>query len=227
MQLIPIHYKISKPVSNYKEIAEDAEALRRFIVKGQLKGYYNKAFVLAHAQVCETPMSFFVVAPEVVKEKMFADDVIINPEIVESQTYMELKGAEIKGSPETMKGNVFKIPNGIEYQEPCLSFPYRAPKRITRYNKIKVKYQIRSFFGMKTIEADLQGIASQIFQHGYDHTQGKNIYFESETPVKWWELIGKDKSKGGTSLDAPEGLGWERAKEKVSNPDKTIIDNET
>ena len=202
MEIIKIHYKISKPVASYKEIKKEATEMRRFIVLGKFKGFYNKAFAIANMQVSQTPMAFFVVAPDCIKEKMFADDVIINPEIVESKTHKEIAGS--------------KIVNGIEYQEPCMSFPFRKPKRVMRYDVIKVKYQIPGFFGfgLKTVEAELKGIASEIFQHCYDLMQGRNIYFESETPVKWWELIGTEKSKGGTSLDDPEGLNLKKSSEK-------------
>jgi peptide deformylase len=221
MEIIKIHYKISKPVVSYKEIKAEAEAMRRFIVLGQFKGYYNKAFAITHCQVSETPFAFFVVAPECLKEKMFVDDVVINPQIVEAPLYKNIAGnpeaLKKQGlDPEKIKAQSIKVPNAIEYQEPCMSFPYRTPKRITRYDVIKVKYQTPSLFGMKTVEAELKGIASEIFQHEFDHTQGKNIYFTSETPVKWWELIGTAKSLGGTSLDAPEGLNLKKASEKAT-----------
>lgn len=222
MEIIKIHYKVSKPVASWGEIKEQAELMRRFIVKGAFKGFYNKAFAIAHCQVSETPMSFFVVSPDVMKEKMFKDDVIINPEIVEAPLHKNI-GAnpdELKKrglDPEKIKAQRITVPNAIEYQEPCMSFPFRQPKRITRYDVIKVKYQVQgALWGLKTIETELSGIASEIFQHEYDHTQGKNIYFESEKPVKWWELIGTDKSKGGTSLDNAEGLGLSQSKEKPS-----------
>jgi peptide deformylase len=219
MEIIKIHYKISKPVVSYKEIKAEVETMRRFIVLGQFKGYYNKAFAIAHCQVSETPFAFFVVAPECIKEKMFVDDVIINPQIVEAPLHKNIGGdpsaLKARGlDPEKIKAKTIQVPNAIEYQEMCMSFPFRTPKRITRYDVIKVKYQIPGLFGFKTIEAELKGIASQIFQHEYDHTQGKNIYFTSETPVKWWELIGTAKSLGGTSLDAPEGLNLKKANEK-------------
>jgi peptide deformylase len=215
MEICKIHYKVSKPVAGYKEIKAEAEALRRFIVLGKFKGYYNKAFAIVHCQVSETPFAFFVCAPECVKEKMFVDDVIINPQIVEAKTHIEIMGDKIKGAPKELLDKAITVPNTIEYQEPCMSFPFRTPKKVVRFNKIKVQYQVAGFFGgLKTIKADLQGIASEIFQHEYDHTQGKNIYFETETPVKWWELIGTEKSKGGTSLDAPEGLNLKQTKEK-------------
>jgi len=220
MEIIKIHYKISKPVAAWKEIKDEAERLRRFIVKGQFKGYYNKAFAIAHCQVSETPFAFFVVSPDVMVEKMFADDVIINPEIVEAPLHKNIvadpealkkMADQMHVDPAQLKAKAITIPNAIEYQEPCMSMPYRTPKRITRYDVIKVKYQIKGLLGFKTIEAELKGIASEIFQHEFDHTQGKNIYFESEAPIKWWELIGTAKSLGGTSLDAPEGLNLKKA----------------
>lgn len=223
MEIIRIHYKVSKPVVSYKEIKEEVELMRRFIVKGAFKGFYNKAFAIAHCQVSETPMSFFVVSPDVMVEKMFQDDVIINPEIIEAPLYKDISANpevikqlqdKFNLDPEKVKKKMpINIPNSIEYQEPCLSFPFRQPKRVLRYNHIKVKYQIPALFGLKVVEQELQGIASEIFQHEYDHTKGQNIYFTSETPTKWWELIGTPKSKGGTSLDNPDDLLLTRSKE--------------
>jgi len=215
MEIVKIHYKISKPVVSFKEIKSEAEEMCRFIVTGQFRGLYNKAFALAHCQVSETPMSFFIVSPDVVNEKMFEDNIIINPEIIDAPLHKN-----IAASNPSSDGKTLTIPNAIEYQEPCMSFPFRHPKRILRYDLIKVRYQIPGLFGLKTIERELSGVPSQIFQHEFDHTQGKNIFFESEAPVKWWELLGKGKSKGGTSLDPADSLGLERAKESEFSGDK-------
>lgn len=230
MEIIKIHYKISKPVEAWKEIKDEVELMRRFIVKGNFKGYYNKAFAIAHCQVSETPYAFFVVSPDVMVEKMFEADVIINPEIVDAPAHKNIAADpealkkiadQMHTKPENFKAKAITVPNTIEYQEPCMSMPFRTPKRITRFDVIKVRYQIKGLLGLKTVEAELKGIASEIFQHEYDHTQGKNLYFTSETPVKWWDLIGTEKSKGGTSLDAPEGLGLVAAKEKPTEADMT------
>jgi len=202
MEIIKIHYKASKPVVSYGEIKNEAEKLKRFVVRGALKGYYNKAFAIAHSEVNETPMAFFVVSPEVVGERMFEKQVIINPEILRSASHKEI-------SPGV------SVPNAIEYQEPCLSFPYRTPKTIKRYDLIWVRYQVRGLFGLRTKERTLSGIASQIFQHECEHIQGRNMYFKSEEPVEWWNLIGSEKSKGGTSLDDPEKLGLRKSAEKA------------
>ena len=226
MQIIKIHYKVSKPVKSYKEIRPEAEEMKRFIVAGRFQGFYNKAFAISHCQVSEQPYAFFVVAPEVIKEKMFESQVIVNPEIVEAPT-----SRNIAGDPEMLKqfgldpeqvlaAKSINVPNAIEHQEPCLSFPFRKPKGVLRYDVIKVKYQIPGIFGLKTIQKELSGIASEIFQHEYDHLQGKNIYFETETPVKWWELFGKDRSKPGTSLQPADELGLDRAKETATDVSK-------
>jgi peptide deformylase len=205
MKIIKIHYKISKPVSKYKEIKKEALELKDFIVNGKFEGLYNKAFAIAHAQVSENPMAFFVVSPEVVAEKMFESQVIINPEVVEASNIMETVNPS--------NGNTINVSNIFEMKDACMSFAFRTPKLVKRFNKIKVKYQIKGFWGLKTIERELEGIASQIFQHETDHINGKNVYFESEKPEKWWELLGKNKSKGGNSLDTPDGV--ERAKDLI------------
>lgn len=207
LKIIKIHYKISKPVSRFNEISKEAKGLLNFITNGNYKGFYNKAYAIAHTQVSETPYAFFVVANECVTNnpkmqwyKMFESQVIINPKIIEALEY---------------KNDGVKIPNMVEYNEMCMSFPFRTPKRVSRYDKITVEYQIKSFFGLKTVKTTLNGIASEIFQHECDHMQGKNIYFESETPVEWWKLLGNKRPVGGVSLDQFDPSGMTPAKEKV------------
>lgn len=212
MEIIKVHYKVSKPVSSYKEIKEDADKLLRFVERGAFKGFYNKAYAIAHCQVSETPYAFFVVAQEVVNEKMFPSRIIVNPKILEAPLTKEVS------APNNGGGSI-SVANAIEYQEPCLSFPFRTPKNVTRYDRIKVEYQVLLpfplfFSGLKTVRAELSGIASEIFQHEFDHTQGKNIYFESEAPVKWWELLGQKRPVGGESLDQFDPTGMTPAKEK-------------
>ena len=214
MEIIKIHYKISKPVSKFNEIAGKAKEILNLIDVGGYKGFYNKAYAIAHCQVSETPYAFFVVANECVTDnpkmkwyKMFEDRVIINPKILEAE-----KTKEIDAGNGT--GNKISISNEVEYGEMCMSFPFRTPKRVKRYNKITVSYQIKGFFRLKTVKATLSGIASEIFQHEYDHLQGKNIYFESETPVEWWKLLGNKRPVGGVSLDQFDASGMTPAKEK-------------
>lgn len=211
MEIIPIHYKLSKPVKSYKEIKDDADKLVRFIVKGAFKGFYNKAFALSHCQVSETPYAFFVVSPEVVAEKMFKSQVIINPQIIETPAERIIRVV----NKEKAITREAKVSNIIYYNEPCMSFPFRKPKQVARFDSIKIKYQVPGFFGLKTIEEVALGIKSQIFQHETDHLNAKNIYFESENPVKWWDLIGKPKPVGGVSLDQFDTKDLVKTKEKT------------
>ena len=207
MKLIPVHYKISKPVKSYKEIAKEAEELKEYIVNGKYEGLYNKAFAIAHNQVSYNPMAFFVVSPDVIAENMFESQVIINPEIVEAEKTRELVR---EGT-----GQTILVSNVRQMKDACMSFAFREPKNVNRFDKIKVKYQIKGFWGLKTVIRELEGMASQIFQHETDHINAKNVYFESENPEKWWEMIGREKSKGGTSLDNPDKAGIKRAKDVV------------
>lgn len=229
MKIIKIHYKVSKPVSSFKEIAGQVKELVHFVDNGKYEGFYNKAYAIAHTQVSETPYAFFVVANECVTNnpkmkwyKMFADRVIINPKIVEASEFREIdsNSEELKKlgfDPAKLKVAKLKIPNTVEYNEMCMSFPFRTPKRIQRYSQITVQYQIKGIFGLKTIKATLLGIAAEIFQHECDHMQGKNIYFETETPVKWWELLGSKRPVGGVSLDQFDPAGMTPAREIPSN----------
>ncbi len=209
MEIIKVHYKLSKPVVSYKEIKEDAEKMLRFVERGAFKGFYNKAFAIAHCQVSETPYAFFVVAPEVIKEKMFSNRIIINPQILETPATRAIKIADEQKhiAQEVMVSNI------IYYDEPCMSFPFRKPKKVARFDSIKIKYQVPGLFGLKTIEEVALGIKSEIFQHLTDLTNAKNIYFESEAPVKWWELIGNAKPVGGVSLDQFDPTGLTPARE--------------
>lgn len=212
MKIVKIHYKVSKKIQFYSEIKEEAEKMKRYVARGSFEGYYNKAFSMSHAQVSETPYCFFVVAQECINEKMFVNRVIINPQIISASTDNVLKDKNI----DTEQEEIILLPNIIEYQEMCMSFPFRKPKGVKRYNNIEVQYQVPGIFGLKTIHCNLSGIASEIFQHEYDHTIGKNIYFESEKPVVWWELIGNTKPIVGSALEHFDPRGLEVSKENNS-----------
>jgi len=217
MELIKIHYKISKPVDSWGQIKDEAKEMLAFVDTPMKHRDYNKAHAIAHCQVSETPYAFFVVSGECVRDKLFESRVIINPEILAAPTHRAINQTVEPNEKGEMAARelpaLVMIPNALEYREPCFSFPFRGNKRILRYDRIKVRYRIKTWWGLKTIERELAGVASQIFQHEYDHTQGKNIFFESECPVKWWELIGKDRPVGGTSLDQFDPTGLEPARE--------------
>lgn len=188
MEILKTHYKLSKPVSRYSEIKSEAEAMKRFIVHGDFKGYYNKAFSLSHAQVSETPYAFFVVSPETLQERMFKHQVIINPRVVE---------VPVKVTMTLDDGKTKEQPNMAVYHEPCMSFPFREPKRIERPYRIFVQYSVPALGGLylKNVDEWLVGIAAEIFQHETDHINAKNVYFDTEPPIKWWGL--QDQPKPG------------------------------
>ena len=196
MQILPVHYKLSKPVSKYDEIKDEASQMIRFTERGNVKGYYNKAHAVAHSEVSETPYAFFVVSRECVAEGLFPSHVIINPKIIKSPLHHKNNPQTFTGTSTTDIKELFIIPNSTEDEEPCLQFPFRKAKRITRYDKIEVSYQVPVWYGLKTIKVELNGIASRIFQHCYDHTVADNIFFKGEPVLKWWESIGKPLGYG-------------------------------
>ena len=81
--------------------------------------------------------------------------------------------------------------DSIVLEEGCLTYPgllvkVKRPSMIrVRFNTPNGEIETRQFIGM----------SARVFQHEYDHLQGKNIYFESETPRKWWELEGTKQGK--------------------------------
>lgn len=192
-KIIPIHYKLSKPVESFKDIKEKAIATRDFMDSARYEGYYNKAFAIAHCQVDETPYSFFVVSEEVLAEKMFPSRIIINPVILEKKMTREIGVAN----------GISPVNNVVTYEEACMSFPFRQPKKIHRYDRIKIHYQIPTALGgLKSIQEEAMGIKSQIFQHEVEHCNAHNIYFYPSKPVAWWDLIGTERPNiTGSSID--------------------------
>lgn len=175
LEIVPLHYIVSKKVRGFKEIQESAHKMMELLENGEFKGYYPKGYALAHAQVTFNPSAFFVVLRDLVKKGYFEHTVIMNPQILDSALYKPVKESDVQiGLPRE-----FQEPNALSCTEGCLSLPHRRAKSITRYDRIKVTYQIPGgLFGKKRITKWLTGLPSQIFQHEYDHTQGKNIYFD-------------------------------------------------
>ena len=188
MTIVPIHYNQSKPVKRFSEISSEADQMRAMIADGKFEGLHKTPFALAHCQVSERPMAFFVVAPKLVADKSFAHEIIINPEIINAPLYKKAECANL----DTGEKKIMDVPNSVEYEEACFSFPFRKPKRIMRFDQIYVRYYIPGLLGLKKIERWLSGAASEIFQHEFDHTEGRNIFFEGKT-VKWWDDKGARK----------------------------------
>jgi len=153
--ILPAHHKHSQTVKNWKEISSDATEMRKMILANNFIGHYSGGFALAHSQVSNDPKKFFVIN-EVVQDgillKTFKHWCIINLKII-------------------------KFGHPVSFEEACLSFPFRKVKKVNRMAKIKVIYQIPSYFGtMRKKKKELIDIAAFICQHELAHFVGKNIY---------------------------------------------------
>ncbi len=153
--ILPAHNKPSSPVKNWKEIKEDAIELRKLILKGNFPGHYKDAFAISHAQVSNKPKTFFVINEEIKKgsiKKAFSSWCIINLKIV-------------------------KFSNLVSFEEACMSWPFRKPKKVNRMSIIKAKYQVPFWFGtLRKKTKTLTELSAFIAQHELEHSVGKNVY---------------------------------------------------
>ena len=180
MDIIRNHYTPGKKVKKFSEIVKVAEEMTQFMRSGGLKrNGYEQGYALAHNQMSETPYAFFVMNPDWPEKRLFASDIIINPELVE--TWREIN-IGTKKKPD-MRNNV------REYPEGCYSFPHRKAKNVPRYFRIKVTYlvpvskenpfnKLKHFSGMSRITETIEGIPAHVFQHEEQHCRGKNIYYK-------------------------------------------------
>lgn len=182
MELIKIHYTPSIEVRNFKEIQYEIAALKKFIIEADQK---RQCYAIHHSQVHPHPFNFFVVHPRYTlgDDRLFDSTVIINPKIIENVDYVKPSWDEVndlKWSAEEREmrfKNYSVMPASISTQreeEGCMSFPFRATKKVERFVAVNVTYQDEE---MKLITKKLEGPAAHIFQHEYDHSRGLNIYF--------------------------------------------------
>ncbi len=144
--------------------------------------YQAKGVGLAAPQIGKSIRLFLVDASpfaedaETEEEEALADfkKVIINAQIIEES------GAEWK------------------YNEGCLSIP-KIREDVLRKPKIKVRYLDEKF---KEHTETLDGIAARIFQHEYDHIEGK-LFTDRISPIRRRLLNSKltDISKGRVEVD--------------------------
>lgn len=167
MELLrPAHNIPSSKVKNWKEIKDDATALRELVNRDSFNGYYSKAFAISHCQASEDPKWFFAIRKDAIDGdgknivKQIGSDIVINAEIVES------------GVP-------------VQWKEACMSFPFRNPKNTKRFAEIKVRYQV-PVFGLFLMwrTKRFKELVAFIFQHEQDHAVGKNIYGINNQEVK-------------------------------------------
>ncbi|MBU2025403.1 MAG: peptide deformylase [Patescibacteria group bacterium] len=169
MEIIKVHYTPGKEVKKYSEIEKDAKEMTELISGGIKRGEYNKGHALAHGQVSDDPFAFFVLSDSFFEQYEWPGQVIINPEIIKTPQFINI--AE-KGKSEDKRKNT------MVYKEGCFSFPHRKPKRVERFFRIKVRYQIKGTLGLKSVKEWIEGIKAHVFQHEVQHIIGKNIYFE-------------------------------------------------
>jgi len=154
--IMPCHNKVTKNCPSWKYIKHEAECLRKFIQEGKFEGDYDSAFAISHAQVSNTPLNFFVINEKTEKgilKKHFGSWCMINPRIVAAS-------------------------DPVSWEEGCMGFPHRRPKRINRLNKIKAVYYVPFLWTWRKVTRRLKGLPAFIVQHEIEHCQGKNIYFK-------------------------------------------------
>lgn len=150
----PAHHKPATICKDWKSIKDKAEALRDLVRNGTFEGQYSSAYAISHAQVSNEPLSFFVINEEMQNGelvKWFGHWCIMNIKILE------------KDDP-------------VYWDEACMSFPHRAPRRTDRWNKIKVEYYVPFFRWQRKITRRFKGLPAFIAQHEFEHATGKNIY---------------------------------------------------
>lgn len=166
MNIIPIHFEKSLPVSNWQAVVEDATEMARMMDENDIRYedgryYTSKAIALHHMQVNARPFNFFVISslmPEQIMKEL-ESRFIINPKI-------EVLMAE------TM--------NKVE--EGCVSFPFKKAIKKERAYVCGVSYQIpdvESEGGLRTVKKQVAGLVAQVFQHECDHAEGVNLYYKS------------------------------------------------
>ena len=156
MKIIPVHTNKSERVEHWPQIEAIAKELKEFATNGPFVGpNYKSCYALHHAQVEEKPLNFFCLSEQGAKILEFPHWCIINPEILtKSIPFRPLEG--------------------------CMSWPFRKEAKKDRYMSIVAKFQYPKrkllSYELATVEVQLNGLMAHVFQHEYDHGQGKTIH---------------------------------------------------
>jgi peptide deformylase len=147
----------ARTVESFEDIKETALAMQTYLENNlDVKNGKISKFQIAlhHAQTDPIAYNFFVVKRDLVGAKRNEVVVVINPEILEIDR-------------ET----------GKTVLEGCMSFPFRPDKKVKRYSRVKVKYQLPGKDGkLETKEEWVNGVIAHIFQHEVEHSKGNHIY---------------------------------------------------
>ena len=159
--IFPPHRNTAAKIPEFTpEIAKLARELKDFLDHGQVTppGINKYGHALHHCQVALKPLNFFVMR----RQNDDDDNTVLaffNPKIIESDK------SSLK-----------------EMMEGCLSFPFRSDKKVLRYNRIKVRYDVpvrytgQLNYHFRGIEEWVEGLMAQVFQHECQHAAGQNIY---------------------------------------------------
>lgn len=153
--LLPSHRlpkSVAKQVEHFDQIKEEAYQMLDLIDHG-MQG--RGAIALHHAQVNAAPFNFFVINKG--GRGDFKDRrIIINPKITDQKDL-------------------------VPFEEGCLSYP-KSFIKTRRFEHIKVEYNYPKGDGslglVQPPDRAFDGFAAFVFQHEFDHGQGKNIHNE-------------------------------------------------
>lgn len=163
--LIPPHLKPGQKVENFSEIISEATEILKGIqnkIFSTPGSKYTDCFAMAQPQISNRPLRYFVINP--ILGSSVAKDlgglVIINPRLLSKDKLTRLM-----------------------HPEGCMSYPFRPEKKVKRFNKISVTYEvIKDLRDPKLITLDvvekreLTGMTAMVFQHELEHLNGKSIW---------------------------------------------------
>jgi hypothetical protein len=195
-------YAVSKRVKPFSEAVNKAMRLVKWFNENMSIPTAKQvdAWSLSDCQVTLNPNQVFVVHKELVKEYnwffgketqqknkgnyYFPKQAIFNAEILEAPEKIlasvpkRVIGKDAQGN---VKQDIIReetmTPNEMFVPESCSSFPLKKEKNMKRFYRIKVRYQIKSWYGFKTITEWVYGLKGHIFQHEIQHAKGNNIYY--------------------------------------------------
>jgi peptide deformylase len=155
-------------------------------VNGSFEGAYKSAFALSHNQVeANDPARIFFVAKDFVENTegeveddtrtyenwYFPAQAIFNPRIEQALPTFLVEQEKDGKKKKVAVSNIFHP------EDACMSFPYRKPKKVERFLKIIVHYQIAKDGELVDVVEECEGLKAHIFQHEIDHHEGIDIHF--------------------------------------------------
>lgn len=189
-------YAISKPVKAFSEAYKTSFLIEKWLNhnNGHFEGDKNLAYAISHCQICPDPFAMFTVCEEMANPFNLPDSrtrnytnfyfkaqTIFNAEILEAPEQIMADTAERVMNPDLTTKIITKekmVSNIINVPDACMSFPLKKGKNVDIHFRIKVRYQIRSWYGFKTITEWVEGLKAHVLQHEIMHSQGRNIYYD-------------------------------------------------